>query len=43
VTAGQNKELNETTCRVFRTAYKITKKERPYTDLPMDTGLEQVN
>lgn len=42
-TARHNKEVNETTCRVFRSAYKIAKKERPYSDLPADIELQQLN
>ena len=41
--AKQFKIENETTCRVFRTAYKICKKERPFSDLPTDIKLQQLN
>jgi hypothetical protein len=39
----QSHKDQETTCRVFRTAYKIAKKERPYSDLPTDVELQQLN
>ena len=33
----------DSTIRVFRTAYNIAKKERPFTDLPADVDLQQLN
>jgi hypothetical protein len=41
--ANHYKNEYETTCRVFRTAYKICKKERPFSDLPTDIKLQQLN
>ena len=41
--AKQSKVENDTTCRVFRTVYKIVKKERPFSDLPDDIVLQQLN
>lgn len=41
--AKHSKNEHETTCRVFRTAYKIAKKERPFSDLPDDIDLQQLN
>jgi len=35
--------LQDPTMRVFRTAYNIAKKERPFTDLPADVDLQQLN
>ena len=40
----KNCELQHlTTSRVFRTTYKIAKRERPFTDLPGDIELQQMN
>uniref|UniRef100_A0A671U0D7 HAT C-terminal dimerisation domain-containing protein n=1 Tax=Sparus aurata TaxID=8175 RepID=A0A671U0D7_SPAAU len=33
----------DTTCRVFRTAYKIGKHGRPFTDMPVDVRLQELN
>lgn len=34
---------HETSCRVFRTAYKIGKHGRPFTDMPIDVRLQELN
>ncbi|XP_069494929.1 E3 SUMO-protein ligase KIAA1586-like [Ambystoma mexicanum] len=36
-------KLYEDTCRVFRSAYKIGKHERPFTDLPLDVDVQRMN
>ncbi|XP_069486321.1 E3 SUMO-protein ligase KIAA1586-like [Ambystoma mexicanum] len=36
-------KLYEETCRVFRSAYKIGKHERPFTDLPLDVDVQRMN
>uniref|UniRef100_H3AVP1 Uncharacterized protein n=1 Tax=Latimeria chalumnae TaxID=7897 RepID=H3AVP1_LATCH len=33
----------ETTSRIFRTAYKIGKHQRPFTDLPIDVDVQELN
>uniref|UniRef100_H3A963 Uncharacterized protein n=1 Tax=Latimeria chalumnae TaxID=7897 RepID=H3A963_LATCH len=33
----------ETTSRIFRTAYKIGKRQRPFTDLPIDVDVQELN
>jgi hypothetical protein len=33
----------ETTIRVFRTVYKIAKQNRPFTDIPVDIELQELN
>lgn len=34
---------SDTSCRVFRTAYKIGKHGRPFTDMPVDVRLQELN
>lgn len=41
--ANQQRDIHETTCRVFRTVYKIIKLNRPFTDYETDIQLQQLN
>jgi len=40
---GQQKELNQTTCRIFRTAYKQIKLNRPFLDFESEIDLQILN
>ena len=38
-----HKAKHDTSCLVFRTAYKIGKHGRPFTDMPTDVTLQELN
>jgi hypothetical protein len=40
---NMNAKYVETTIRVFRTVYKVAKQNRPFTDLPLDIELQELN
>ena len=41
--AKMQMKVHEETCRVFRTAYKIGKHERPFCDVPLDIDVQKMN
>jgi hypothetical protein len=41
--AAMHKKLHEETCKVFRTAYYIAKRDRPYSDHPDLVNLQELN
>ena len=38
-----NTKYLENTLKIFRTAYKLAKQNRPFTDLPADVELQELN